>query len=38
VSELTLWNTVCGAIEAVAGGPVPITGELVAGTRTSVVE
>jgi Xaa-Pro aminopeptidase len=38
VSELTLWNALCGAIEAVAGSPVPITGELVAGCRTSVVE
>ena len=38
VGELTLWNTLCGAIEAVAGGPVPITGELVSGTRTCVVE
>ncbi len=37
-SELSLWNGLCGAIEAVAGGSVPITGELVAGPRTAVVE
>ncbi len=38
VSELSLWNALCAAIEAEAGGAVPITGELVAGTRTAVVE
>ncbi|MDB5073852.1 MAG: peptidase, partial [Chloroflexi bacterium] len=37
-SELALWNALCGAIEAVAGGPAPITGELVSGPRTSVVQ
>jgi Xaa-Pro aminopeptidase len=36
-SELTLWNALHGAIEATAGGPVPITGELVSGPCTSVV-
>lgn len=38
VSELTLWNALCGAIESVAGGSVAITGELVSGARTSVVQ
>jgi Xaa-Pro aminopeptidase len=37
-SELALWNALCGAIEAVAAGPAPITGELVSGQRTSVVQ
>jgi Xaa-Pro dipeptidase len=37
ITELSLWNTLCGAIEAVACGSAPITGELVSGPRTSVV-
>jgi Xaa-Pro dipeptidase len=37
MNELALWNALCGAIEAAAGGPAPITGELVSGPRTSVV-
>ncbi|HXT34983.1 MAG TPA: Xaa-Pro peptidase family protein [Chloroflexota bacterium] len=38
VGELALWNVVTGAIEAVAGAPTPISGELISGPRTSVVD
>lgn len=36
-SELELWHEVTGALDAEAGRPVPVSGELVSGPRTGVV-
>jgi Xaa-Pro aminopeptidase len=38
VNELTLWNALSGALEAAAGAATPISGELISGPRTSVVD
>ena len=37
-NELALWRALCGSLEAAAGAPVAISGELISGPRTAAVD
>ena len=37
-NELALWRELCASLEAAAGAPVAISGELISGPRTAVVD
>ena len=37
-TELALWRALCGSLEAAAGAPVAISGELISGPRTTAVD